>query len=256
MSSINLAKIGEKRETSTPSQYFAELSKKGVETVIANTGELKGLLAGMLLGDSCLTMSMKTTNPNSKANAYMRIQHSNKQRDYLLYKANILEQLTAVKVTEIGGKYPGVACSTRCIPFYTRMYKIIYPNGKKTVNKTWVNWLTPQGLALWYMDDGSLNKSYSVNKSGRRRIYRREIYLHTCSFSLEENQMLVNMIYEKFGIRFRVFRNGKYYRLQIGAIEANKFIEIVKPYIIPTMQYKINMEYDEGGNRMQGTRTA
>lgn len=218
--------------------------KRGVETVTIKIGELKGIIAGMMLGDSCLAVPNKNTKGTNKSNAYMRIQHSIKVKDYLLYKANILEQLTKVTINELNGKYPGIACRTQCIPFYTRIHKIIYKNRVKTVSKTWINWLTTKGLAIWYMDDGSLAKSYSTNKSGRRRIYRREIYLHTCSFSLEENQILADMLAKKFGIKFRVFHTGKYYRLQIGAVEANKFLEIVKPYIVPCMMYKTDMEYE------------
>lgn len=200
--------------------------------------ELKGILAGMVLGDSSLCL------PKQCKNAHMRIQHGLRATDYLHYKADILKNLTEVTISYIGGKYPGITVRTRNHPLYTRLRELAYPQGKKIVSHTWVSWLTVHGLAIWYMDDGYLYKGYSVNKSGRRRIYRREITLSTCGFSLEENQFLAEFIKERFDIEFKVRKDGKYYRLRMGAIESNKFLEIVKPYIVPCMEYKLNMEYE------------
>jgi hypothetical protein len=200
--------------------------------------ELKGILAGMVLGDSTVAAS---TNPK---NAYMRIQHGLRAAEYLRYKANILRELTDVTVGDVGGKYPGIYARTKNHPIYGRLRELAYPGSKKTVSRTWANWLTVQGLAIWYMDDGCLSKSYSVNKGGRRRIYRRQIFLNTCSFTLEENLILVELIKERFGITFRAKRFGKYCRLFIGATEANPFIKLVRPYIVPCMEYKLDMEYE------------
>lgn len=200
--------------------------------------KLKGLLAGMVLGDSTIAL------PKQGKNAYMRIQHGLKAFEYLEHKAKMLRELTDVTVGTVSGKYPGVYVRTKTHPLYTRLRKLAYPNGKKKVVKTWLNWLNAEGLAIWYMDDGCLIKSYSRNKSGRRRIYRREVFLNTCSFSLEENELLVEFIRERFGVNFRIRSYGGYNRLQIGAIEANKFLEIVAPYIVPSMEYKLNMEYE------------
>ena len=206
--------------------------------MVVNRSELKGIIAGMVLGDSTIAL------PKEGINAYMRIQHGLKAADYLRYKAEILKQLTGVIVGDVGGKYPGIYARTKNHPLYTRIRKLAYPEGKKTVTSTWLSWLTPQGLAIWYMDDGSLDKAYSFNKSGRRRIYRRQIFLHTCSFSLEENELLVSFIEKTFNVKFRIKKDGKYYRLFTGAVEGNKFLEIVKPYIVPCMRYKTEMEYD------------
>lgn len=235
LSSINFSKIGENPKRAIPSQ---PAKAGGVETVATNRSELKGILAGMVLGDSTIAL------PKEGINAYMRIQHGLKAAEYLRYKAEILKQLTDVTVGDVGGKYPGIYARTKNHPLYTRLRQMVYPEGKKTVTKTWLNWLTPQGLAIWYMDDGGLVKSYSTNKSGRRRIYRRQLFLHTCSFSLEENELLVSYIEKAFDIKFRIKKDGKYYRLFMGAVEASRFLEIVKPYIVPCMEYKTDMEYD------------
>lgn len=242
--SINPSKVGEHPDRATPSQLAAEA--RGVETVAADRSEFKGLLVGMLLGDGCLALS-------GGRNAYMRIQHGLSQDDYLRHKAAILGELTAVNIHYLNGKYPGIACKTRRHPLYTRLREIAYPGGRKTVTPTWLNWLTPQGVAIWYMDDGSLMKQSGTNKSGRPRIISRRIALNTCGFSLEENQLLQRFLLERFGIKFNInttrWHDKVYYRLVAGANEARKLFELIGPYLHPSMAYKRDMQYqrpDEG----------
>lgn len=197
-----------------------------------------------MLGDGSINLS-------GGKNAFLRIQHTEKQEEYLKQKAELLKHLTDVTVYEIkpnGKKNPNTqfACRTRRHPLYTRCRKIMYPKGIKTVTKTWLHWLDEQGLAIWFMDDGSLVKSYRNNKSGKRIIYRRQIYLSTCGFTLEENQLLVRYLKERFNLNFDIQLNSKktgYYRLRCGANEANKLLEIVKPYVVPCMEYKTDMQY-------------
>jgi LAGLIDADG DNA endonuclease family len=198
----------------------------------------------MLLGDGCLSLS-------GGKNAFLRIQHTQTQKDYLYYKVNLLKGLcnfTIYKINPSGKKNPNTqyAFKSHRNPLYTKTRQIIYPGGKKTVNLDWLSWLNEHGLALWYMDDGCLIKSYRINKSGNRIIYRREIFLNTCSFTLEEHKLLKQFIKERFGVEFQIKLTSKksgYYRLRAGAVEANKFIEIIKPWIVPCMKYKIKMEY-------------
>ena len=245
LSSINPTKFGKSPERVIPSQPSND---GGVETVAVDLYRFKGQIAGMMLGDGCITRG-------GGKNAYFRMQHTEKQKQYLLHKAEILRQLTAVTIRELqprGKRNPNkeVTCKTRRHPFYSRVRDIIYPHGIKKVGKTWLCWLTVEGLAIWYMDDGSLSKRWGYNKTGRRRIHSRRVYINTCGFSLEENNLLRDFVEERFGVQFRVARNGEYkgkayYRLMCGAKEANRFFDIVRPFVIPSMQYKIDMEYDQ-----------
>jgi hypothetical protein len=242
--SINPSKIGEHPETNRtiPSQ---PVNAGGVETVVASRAEFKGIIAGMMLGDGHID------NRKESKNSRLKIQHGIKQEGYLLYKAALLEQLTAVNIYRLpprGKKNPNwnVVCQTRVHPLYTRARKIIYHNGIKSVTPTWLNWLDERGLAIWYMDDGSLMKRRTRNKSGRLRIYARTIRLNTCGFTLEENQLLQKYLKEKFDLSFRLIcMSKKYWALGAGAAIANKLFEIIRPYIVPCMEYKVDMEYEK-----------
>jgi hypothetical protein len=195
----------------------------------------------MMLGDGCLSLS-------GGKNAFIRIQHSEKQKEYLESKANLLRELTDVNVYEIkpsGKKNPNTnyACKTRRHPLYTRTREIVYKEKRKTVTSTWLNWLDERGLAIWFMDDGSLTKSYRTNKSGNRVIYRRECLFATCSFTLSENQLLVDYLLERFGLQSRILMKGKYPHIKIMTESANLMFDLIRPYIVPCMDYKLDMEY-------------
>lgn len=242
--SINPSKFGGTPIGTIPSQPADEAV--GVETVAVERSEFKGIIAGMILGDGCLSFS-------GGKNAFLRIQHGEKQKEYLDYKVKILKQLTNVTTYTIkpSGKnnpYTQYACKTRRHPLYTRLRNIIYPKGKKEVSMTWLSWLNEQGLALWYMDDGSLVKRCSYDKIGARRIYGRLISLHTCSFSFEQNQLLQAFLVERFGLEFNIKLHSKktgYYKLAAGAKTANKLFEIIEPYIVPCLKYKLDMQYQQ-----------
>lgn len=211
--------------------------------MVVGRSEFKGLLAGMLLGDGCLSLG-------GGRNAYMSIWQKAAHEEYLRHKAGLLEEFTAVTVYPASGKttkgtYPGVVCKTRRHPLYTRLHQIAYPGGKKTVTTTWLSWLSAQGLALWYMDDGSLNKRWSHNKSGRYRIASRTIALNSCGYSLDENRLLRDFIQDRFGVQMKVRPNGPYYRLMCGAREGNRFLAIIRPYLVPCMAYKFDMQYQQ-----------
>jgi len=215
--------------------------------VAVGRSELKGILAGMLLGDAFLGL-------DGGHNVRVQITHTAKQEEYLKYKAELLKNITSVsfyRYSSNGRKYPNeqIACRTRRHPFYTRIYEIVYSHGRKKVTKTWLSWLNEQGLAIWYMDDGTLCKRHRLNKGGRPLAFSRRVYLNTCGFSFDENQLLRDFLQERFGLNFKVCKNGKYWRLRAGAIEAKKLFAIIEPHIVPCMEYKLDMEYqqpDEG----------
>ena len=239
---INPSEIGGHREPAIPSQPAENAG--GVETVTVQKAKFKGIIAGMMLGDGCLFKG------EANKNFSLRLQHTIKQEEYLLHKAKILEELTSAKVHYIkptDKKHPNwnVRCTTKGHPFYTNVRKIVYPHGKKQVTPTWLCWLNEEGLAIWYMDDGTLMKSYGYNKSGKRRIKSRHIKLCTQGFSYEENLLLRDFIQDRFGVNFKAWRDGKYYHLGASPREANKLFDIIRPFILPCMKYKLDMQYEQ-----------
>lgn len=219
----------------------------GGVTTVNNTKRIKGIVMGMALGDGHLMMQKRGIN------ACMRITHTEKQREYLSHKGTLLEKLTSVTVSERPPRLPKhpsveVMLTSRNHPLYTRAHKILYGAGKKKLSPVALSWLTPEGIALWYMDDGSLTKSYRTGKTGVRFIANRTLWLNTCGFTIEDNKLIIDFFKANYDIEFKLqaktkIKGKQYYSLRTNAGNANKFIELVKPYIVPSMQYKIDMEY-------------
>ena len=73
------------------------------------------------------------------------------------------------------------------------------------------------------MDDGYVTKNSCI--------------LSTCSFTLEEQSLLANILLDKFDLHFTVGKHDNSMYLQ--AKDFPKFVELIKDYIIPPMRYKL-----------------
>jgi len=199
------------------------------------------ILTGMILGDASLVVS------HGGRHAMLKLQHSPSQRSYLLHKVAILREITHVNVREVpdnGWGYGTIIAETRTHPIYTKLRKRWYPNGRKTISLQALMPLDAQGLAYWYMDDGSLTIHYRVLTSGRKSPKSREIHFHTQAFSREEHEIMREFLTERFGISTRISRHkGKYWVLGMGAKEGQKLFDIIRPYVLPMFDYKMNMHY-------------
>ena len=78
------------------------------------------------------------------------------------------------------------------------------------------------------MDDGSKTRKHDV-------------YLNTQQFSMLEQRRLLHAL-RKLGLKARLNKDKKYYRIRFLKESIQKLNEIIKPYIIDSMLYK--MSYD------------
>lgn len=179
-------------------------------------------------------------------NNYLSIQHSSKQKDYLQYKMNLLNKLE-MKISNIydvsRNGYEAYRQNCREPETFKSLKHQFYPNGNKTVTRHLLNKLDAQGLAIWFMDDGCCIKQYK-NGYGNGR------YLQLCtnSFSKEENIIIINYFKTVWDIDLKMRevkrKNQKQsFFLIINATNAPKFIDIISPYVIDSMKYKIDFDY-------------
>ena len=83
-------------------------------------------------------------------------------------------------------------------------------------------------MAVWVMDDGS----YSQGK----------IDISTYSFTLKEIEKLCSMIKKKFCVTMLYYKDrDKGYRMYCNKKETQKLIDLICPYIIKIMRYKIGL---------------
>jgi hypothetical protein len=197
--------------------------------------ELRSAIVGMVAGDAGIRKQKGCRSVS------LRITHAKRQGEYLEYKRDILQNLFKgweIPIRPINNSgYLGVRLETRNHPKLRAIYKWFYSNGKKRFSRRILNYLTPIGIALWYMDDGSL----SYKKRGGK-IHGREIHLNAYC-SLEEAKIIQAYFKEVWDISWTVVLNKELFRLRMGSNEAKKFFTIISPYIVPIMKYKIDLGY-------------
>lgn len=194
------------------------------------TNRQKDIALGTLLGDGYL----RPTNGNSANHSYaLSLCHGEKQLDYLNWKYNEFSNFVTTKKLRINtrqfhGNAPTYSFSTISHPFFNEIHDICYcRNGKKDICKEWLDRLSPLSIAVWYMDDGSLNKRYHT------------IVLCTNSFSQEGQQLAINFFKEKYDIDAVLEpRRNQQTVIRINASQSRKFMDLVAPHIPDCMSYK------------------
>lgn len=129
------------------------------------TSRQKSIIWGTVLGDGCLRI------PKTGKNARLQLDHSRRQSGWLIWKYEELRNLFASSPREyIVTAYKGnvvrhekIQASTRCHPILTDVYKKFYPDGKKVVTASILRGVDDLALAVWFCDDGSVNRNnYSL----------------------------------------------------------------------------------------------
>lgn len=197
--------------------------------------EQKSLLIGLLLGDGTIT-----NHPD------FRIMHSEKQKAYIEWKIKIMDEfeiknggLKIYKSTSGYNKDQNVLAVRLSTNATIKALRRAVYTPKKTITRRLLNWLNPLGLAIWYMDDGCIN----VNTSKQRSSIQHTIKIATC---VDEPtvEIIIEYFKEVWGIKFRKFKEKELYSIASSTEEdCSKFIEIIKPYIIPEFLYKIRKNF-------------
>lgn len=187
------------------------------------------LIIGSLLGDASIISRDNVQDP------YFRISHCEKQKEYLLWKMNILQNL-------VFQKFPHKNIDKRENSIMYSFNTLSNPNLHKYKNMFYDNEnmkfvpdnlkITPLVFAIWFMDDGTKTK---------RNSYR----ISTDSFCKEDNEKLIMYLQDSFQIFGKVLaysRNGKeYYYLSFSKEESKRASSIILPWItkVESLKYKV-----------------
>lgn len=187
----------------------------------------KEILIGLILGDGHLEKLYTPTLGR------LKVEHSYKQKDYVdwLYEEfrNWVRSKPKSKRKKVWNKtYLNYGFLTYGHRILGEFQERFYRNRKKIVPKELEKDITPLGLAIWFMDDGSI-------KSRRHK----GLFLNTQDFKKGDVRKLQKILKNKFGIPSSTRKDEKGEQIYLGGKSAEKFIGIIKPYIIPSMEYKI-----------------
>ncbi|MBV8801665.1 MAG: hypothetical protein JO131_01625 [Gammaproteobacteria bacterium] len=184
------------------------------------------IIIGLLLSDGWMQKQ------NSGGHARLLFKQSLIRSEYVLFIFIILHhycksypKLGYAKLKGI--HFPYISFSTRSLRCFTEIYSLFYVNGKKVVPHNIFHILTIEGLAHWICGDGAYVKGGGL-------------YLHTQSFSLLENEMLVNVLTTKFNCKCKIHMQRELPIIYISARSMKNLIPLLIPHFPKSMLYKLS----------------
>ena len=189
----------------------------------------KEIIVGSLLGDGHLESG-------SKGRVYrLKIQYGEKQREYIywlwrVFRGWVGQDPRAKSQVRPSGKVVRTlyfnTYSHSAFRFYGHQF---YSKTGKKVNPRIIRKLiTPLGLAIWFMDDGSW-------KSQEHKTY----IIHTDGYSRKDLVRVKEALEQKFGLSLALHRQYGNWRLYVLTKSAKRFRSLVEKYILASMRYKL-----------------
>ena len=187
----------------------------------------------MVLGDAWL---------EKKVNARFRFEQSHLRTEFFsplaleVFKYFVFYTPNAPKLRERLDKrtwivYKTWHFTTLSSPFFTNYYNLFYKDlgtgVKKVIPDNILELLTPVSLAFWISCDG-----YKKNKG---------VGLATNSFSISDNEKLVNALNAKFGFSSWIVDDHGLPSIYIPKKDLIKLQQLVAPIIHPTLFYKLHL---------------
>lgn len=206
----------------------------------------KSILIALCIGDGYITHQKQVKKGRTYQYNYLEISHGQYQEEYIKWKANLCTSITGkrcrvrtkfYKEKSICGNKPtpsSIGYTFTCsAPYFRVLRKWLYPNNQKKLSIKYLNYLDPEGLAIWFCDDGS---TY-VNE--KRKNFSVEISTHVLK---EETSDLIQMFKDKWNIDFHLHKKAEdQYNIRAFAREAFKFIQLIAPFVPNCMAYKLRV---------------
>lgn len=206
--------------------------------------EILEIIYGSLLGDA--SAEKRKGSKGTRILFYQEGTHT----QYLLYLHRLIANLGYCNTnlpklqTRLGknGKIKKIIrFSTWTYDQFNEIYNNWYINNKKILPNNIDYYLSPLALAIWIMNDGG-----KVSKG---------LILATNNFTLNEIKHLIFILDYKYNIKSTIHKTGTIdpplrgaYNIYILSNSMPTLVNIVKPYIIPSMKYKLLPSPPSGGH--------
>lgn len=182
------------------------------------------LIIGKILGDGHIeTANNKTFR--------LKIEHSIKQKEYVDWMYEKLKDFSSAP-PKIKAKTPNNSYwfNTRYsgnLRFYAQQF---YKDDIKIIPKIIHKLITPLSLAIWFMDDG-------LFKSNRHKTF----IIHSLGYKKNELKLIIKLLEDKFNIKSTLHKQYDKWRIYIKSESADNFRNLIEPYIIDSMRYKLGL---------------
>lgn len=187
------------------------------------------MLVGTVLGDGFL---QKT----GQKNARLRLEHGEKQKEYLLWKAAQFPRFFQGRPTRLTRTHPhsGQTCAywrqqSHSSPIFGKWRNVFYPDGTKHIPADLPEMLTDElSLAVWYMDDGYY---YARDKTS---------FLYLGRVRADEAETARRTIEQNFGVSSRVKdKRKKGFVLYFPPAETVRLHNRMRKHMLPLFNYKL-----------------
>lgn len=205
----------------------------------------RAVIVGMALGDGHVRVRQRRNKSSVFEERAMRVLHGSQQRAYCEWKAKRLgwalggRQINVTKVRNgPGGKYTAYQF-TVSHNYFGQVRRWLYPEGKKTFTRRVLDMLTPEAVAIWYMDDGSARRN--VDSTG----FTSSVATDIATMCSEAEAITIRDWFAvRFGIDFKVRCNkrcvvGSQFYIQANTAASRRFVELIAPHVPECMMYKI-----------------
>lgn len=191
----------------------------------------RNVVIGSILGDGFLQST-------GQRNARLRLEHSAKQKEYIFWKWSVLKRYMQNRPTKIVRFHPTwkkvytyYRCQSHSTPILGEYRQLFYIKQKRRIPSVLGKLLTPEALAVWFMDDGYY---YARDKTA---------YIYLPHYQQPDLKNLMNVLQAKFQLhpKIEIKKRGSI-NLKFPVEETKKLIHIIAPYVIPSMRYKLGGE--------------
>ena len=181
------------------------------------------IIYGSYLGDGSLNLTKK--------NRYrLKIIHCKDQREYCNWKAEMfnINNLTYIEKNGYSQK--------EAYSFITKCFDLINSlSDKKNIPDWLINAIDARGIAIWFMDDGSVTKKKL--KDGTNSYFAK---ISSNNFDYV-NHIKIRAIFGKFNIESKIYKTKKYYEIMFNKDNTIKLFNLIRDYTHYNMDYKLNI---------------
>lgn len=200
-------------------------------------------ILGMVIGDSHIYIDKrKNQDGTSRKGLELRLTQGINQIEYLFEKIRLLDG-NKDKIIKGKSGYCNNVVFQYCNNVDYCLTNLLYDlgciiDGKFHITQAFCDLLTPQALAFWYMDDGTLR-----NRDAKS--IQPTIQISTNSETKKEIDLLIKMLKNRFGIECNYRKDRKYGSIYITAKGTKKFLSMITKYMPYNMRYKTIPEYEK-----------
>ena len=209
-------------------------TQKGLDLPDQLTQQQQEIAFGVLLGDSWLQTL-------TQGRSYrMRFEQGNCHKEYIDHLAKMFYPWVQKAPTRYQRSTPSGSsvitwrCQSVTHQAFSPLAQVIYPHAtrSKTLPSHYIEkYVTPQGLAYWFMDDGG--KSYYGTTP------RYGLNFHTQGFQPQQVEWLAEGLEKTYGLKTWVKLNKQRFIIVISGESYLQFLEICGQYTHPSMYPKL-----------------